>query len=219
MSDSAPPPPPPSDPDGQPPPPSGSPAGTPPPASGPAGAPPPGATGPTGTPPPAHQGQARPSGGAISGDQLKSTLQSAHKYDLGIVAAGLLAFLFSLFPYYTVSVDGSGGFGLSDSASAWHGFFGWFATLLAIAAVVLLVLHVLGIRLPVPARLSVLALFGAALLCTLIAFFVTPGGDGCGGVEACEDVVNFGRGFGYWASLIVIAVGLALSFMRKDSTD
>jgi len=155
----------------------------------------------------------------MTGDQMKSTFQNAHKYDLGIIGAGLLAFFLSFFPYYTVSIDGPGGFGNDISASAWEGFLSWFAVLLAVAGAVILVLNLLKVALPVPVRLTVLGLFAAALLFTLIAFFVTPGGDGCGGVQACEDAVDFGRGFGFWAVLIVIVGGLALSVMRKDSTD
>ncbi len=228
MSDSAPPPPPPSDPDGQPPPPSGSPAGSPPPASGPAGAPPPGASGPTGTPPPAHQGHARPAG-AISGDQLKSTLQSAHKYDLGIIAAGILAFLLSFFPYYKGTVETSGGstegfgnFGSSGSWSAWHGFFGWFAALAALVAAGAIVASLLGMALEAKlARLISLIGFGVATVCVLLAFFVNPlPGDESKDTFAGVTVeYSKGHSFGFWASLIVIVVGLALSFMRKDSTD
>ena len=157
---------------------------------------------------------------SMSGAQAKTALQNAHKFDLGIIACGLLAFLFSLFPYYTVSVEGVGAFGgISDSATAWHGFFGWFATLLALAAAVVVLLSLLGIKLPIPTRLAALGLFAAATLFTLIALFVFPGGTDCQGVEACEDAVDFGRGFGYWASLLVILGGTALAFMRKDAKD
>ncbi len=154
----------------------------------------------------------------MTGDQMKGALQNAHKYDLGIIAAGLLAFIFSFFPYYTASVSGLG-FDYSDSASAWEGFFGWFGVLLGLVGAVILVLSLLRITLPVPTRLTVLGLFAGALLCTVIAFFVFPGGDACQGVQECEDAINLGRGFGFWAVLVMIVAGLALSVMRKDATD
>src|SRR4051812_21258518 len=49
--------------------------------------------------------------------------------DWGIIAAGLIAFIFSLFQFYkyTLSVAGVGR--ASESVSAWHGFFGWFGAL------------------------------------------------------------------------------------------
>lgn len=202
MSDSTTPPPPPSDPTG-----SGQPAGT-----GPASS----------SPPPAQPTPGQPTSrgsSGMSGDQMKTTMQNAHKYDLGIIGAGVLAFIFSLLPYYTVSVDGGPGLNFSDSGSAWHGFFGWFATLLALAAAVVLVLHLLGVTLPVPTRMTVLGLFAVALVCTILAFFVFPGDTGCGGIAECEDAINLGRGIGYWLSLLAIIGGLALSVMRKDARD
>ncbi len=150
---------------------------------------------------------------------MKAAIQGAHKYDLGIVIAGVLIFLISLFPgYYTVEVSGGLGFSGSDSVSAWHGFFGWFGALLALAAAVLVALPLFNVRLQFPIRTAVLALFGAATLCLLIAFFVIPGGD-CQGIQACEDAIDFGHGFSYWLSLLLVLGGLALSFMRKDAND
>jgi hypothetical protein len=149
----------------------------------------------------------------MTADQFKSTVQGAHQYDLGIIGAGVLAFLLSFFPYYTASVAG-----FSDSESAWHGFFGWFAALVALAAAVLLALRLFGVQVldASMTRLACLAGFGVALLCIVIAFFVTPGIAGCG--RFC-DTIDFGRGFGFWASAIFVIAGLALSFMRKDAND
>jgi hypothetical protein len=154
----------------------------------------------------------------MSGDQVKAAFQGAHRYDLGIIGAGVLAFIFSLLPYYTASFDGGPGFSVSEDASAWHGFFGWFAALCALAAAVLVALSLLRIPLQFPLRLVVLALFGVATICVVLALFVIPGGD-CQGIQACEDAVDFGHGIGYWLSLIVIVAGTALAFLRKDATD
>jgi hypothetical protein len=204
-----PPPPPPEEPPPPPPPPA---AETPPPAYAPPPAyePPPAA--------PAAGGSSPMSG--MTADQFKDTVQGAHAYDLGIIGAGILAFLLSFFPFYTVSASGPLLGGLSDSGSAWHGFFGWFAVLLALAASALVALRLFGIQVldASMTRLAVLGGYGVSFLCLIIAFFVTPGG-GCQGVQACEDVVDFGRGFGFWATLIVVLAGLVLAFMRKDATD
>ena len=201
-----------------------------PPAAGPdPSSPPPGQPAQPAQPPPGQSARPRSSGASgMTSDQLKSTVQSAHKFDLGIIGAGLLAFFLSFFPYYTASVETSGSpagldigslGGESDSWSAWHGFFGWFAVLLALAAVVVLVLNLMNIVLPVPVHLTVLGLFAGALLCTVLAFFVNPipgeeGKESFGGVtfEASK-----GHGIGFWLVLIVIAAGLALSVMRKDA--
>lgn len=160
-------------------------------------------------PPPSGTGGSSSSGG-VNADQMKAAVRSAHPYDLGIIAAGVLAFLFSLFSYYTYSkAIGSG------STSAWHGFFGWFAALVALAVAVLLALHLMGIR-PLDAsltRLVALAGFALATLCVILALFVVPGGD-LGGIG-----IDKGHGIGYWLSLITILVGLALSFLRKDARD
>ncbi len=155
----------------------------------------------------------------MTSDQLKSTVQGAHKFDLGIMGAGVLAFLLSLFPYYTFSLDA--GFGMSGgtSVTAWHGFFGWFAALAALAGAVLTALPLLGVRLSIPTRLAAVAAFGLATLCVLLALFVIPGKGDCQGLQACEDAISYGHGFGYWASVLVILAGLALSVMRMGAKD
>jgi len=134
--------------------------------------------------------------------------------DWGIVGAGVLAFIFSLFDYYTVSIDARGLGSYSDSASAWHGFFGWFATLLAVAGAVVVAMELFApqVKMPFPNRLIALILFAAALLFTIIALFTNAYDDG--GLSG----VDTGHGFGYWASLIVIAAGTVLSLMRLQQT-
>jgi hypothetical protein len=132
----------------------------------------------------------------------------------------VLAFIFSLFDYYTVSVSGQtiGGVhygGASDSASAWHGFFGWFGALLAVvgAGLVAMELFAPQVKLPVPTRLAGLGAFAVATLFVIIALFVIPDG-GAGDIPG----VDTGHGFGYWASLIVIIAGTVLSLMRLQQT-
>lgn len=150
----------------------------------------------------------------MSADSVKAAVQRANPMDLGIVGAGVLAFLCSLFSYYKVSVSSGPLDSVSGSTSAWHGFFGWFAALVALAAAVLLALHLMGIR-PLDAsltRLVVLGAFALSTLCVLLALFVIPG-------KVDFEGVDYGHGVGYWLSLILILAGTALSFLRKDARD
>lgn len=156
----------------------------------------------------------------MSRDQITGAVQSAHPFDLGIIAAGGLAFLLSVFPYYTVSFDGGFGFGAAGgSISAWHGLFGWFGALAALAGAAVLALALLGVKLGIPTRLVSVAGFGVAALCVVLALFVIPGRGDCAGIKVCEDAVNYGHGFGYWVSVLVIGGGLALSLLRIGAPD
>lgn len=178
--------------------------------------PPPGSQPPAGSPPPPPGGYGPPPGGGPGGPGRPGGFDAKafNPLDWGIVGAGVLAFIFSLFDYYTASVNVAGYGSSSDSESAWHGFFGWFAALLAIvgAALVAVSLFAPHIKLPVPARLAGLGAFALATISVIIALFVFP--------EDVPDVkgVDTGRGFGYWASLIVIIAGLVLSLMRFQAT-
>ena len=170
----------------------------PPPPPPPAGPPPSGPPGAWGRPP------------GAPGSQPAFNPANVNPLDWGILGAGVLAFIFSLFDYYTVSVHGFG----SDSESAWHGFFGWFGALLAIvgAALVAIQLFAPHVKLPWPNRLLGLGVFALAFISTLIALFVFP-------VDVPSGLgIDTGRGFGYWASLIVILAGLVLSLMRFQQT-
>jgi hypothetical protein len=133
--------------------------------------------------------------------------------DWGILAAGLLAFIFSLFGYYSYSVKGLSA--ASATWSAWHGFFGWFAALAALvgAALVAIELFAPQIKLPVPARLAAAGAFALATLCVILALLVVPAPGGLG-----SSAINKGHGFSYWLSLIVIIAGLVLSILRLKAT-
>jgi hypothetical protein len=162
--------------------------------------PPPGAGGPVGGAP----------RGGFDADAATAAFKGADRMDLGIIGAGVLAFIFSFFPYYTASVHGIGG----GSGSAWHGFFGWFAALVALAAAILLALPLLGVKLslPVPTRLAVLVGFAVATVCVLLALLVWPG-------KVSGVGIDYGHGFGYWASVIVIVAGLVLCVLRRDANE
>ena len=183
------------------------------------------------TPEPAPQAAAEPtsssspstastsSTSSFDASAATATLKSAHPLDLGSIGAGLVVFIASLLPYYTVSVevmDISSG----ASANAWHGFFGWFGALLALAATGILVARLLGVlpALPVPVRTAVLGLFAVATLCTLLALFVTPGGDCDDSIMAGAcDMIDQGHGVGYWLALLATIAGTALAALRRSA--
>jgi hypothetical protein len=180
----------------------------PPPAGPPPGGPPP--------PPPPGQPPAGPPPGPGWGTPANRPRpnfdpKAVNPYDWGILAAGVLAFIFSFVSYYTFSAGP-----ISVSESAWHGFFGWFAMLLALVgtAVVAMEMFAPHVKLPFPNRLIGLAAYALATLCVILALFVIPG---YLGVDVPSGV-NKGHGFGYWISLIVIVAGLVLSFMRFQQT-
>jgi hypothetical protein len=141
--------------------------------------------------------------------------------DWGIIAAGVVAFIFSLFSFYTYSVSFSiTGLTTSSSSvswSAWHGFFGWFGVLLALVAAILLAAQLIAkVTMPFPVRTVVLALFALATLCLLLALFVVPGNTGGAGAFGVH--INKGHGIGYWIALIAVIVGTALAGKRFADT-
>jgi hypothetical protein len=181
------------------PPPSG---GTPPPSPSPSGqwGPPPGSPGAPGG------GYPNPGPGFDP--------KAVNPLDWGILAAGFLALIFSFFDYYTISYSGSFG-SASASASAWHGFFGWFAAIVALlsAGVIAMGLFSPQVKLPFHDRLASLIGFGVATVCVILALPIIPDGN-VSNIPGLDD----GHGFGYWASLVVIVAGLVLSFMRYQQS-
>lgn len=98
---------------------------------------------------------------------------------------------------------------------------GWFGAVLAPAGAALLVAKLFGVALPlpVPVRTAVFGLFGLAAVCTLLALFVTPGGD-CDDVVLMKsvcDAIDQGHGFGYWLALLAVLGGTALAAMRRSA--
>jgi hypothetical protein len=144
---------------------------------------------------------------------MSFNLAAVDKMDWAIFGVAFLTFVFSFFPYYTVSVSSSG-FSASSSEGAWHGFFGWFAVLVALIAAGLVAAEIFApqIKLPVPVRLASLIAWAVATLSVILALVVFP-----------EDVpsglgIDTGRGFGYWADLVLIIAGVVLSVLRLKAT-
>lgn len=179
----------------------------PPPQGQPPAGPPPGQWGQPQGGPPAGQWGGPTGGPARPGGSFDP--KTVDPLDWGIIAAGVLAFIFSFVSYYTYSYGP-----YSASLNAWHGFFGWFAMLLALvgSAAVALDLFMPHVKLPFPNRLVGLAAYALAVICVILALFVTPGPDLSG------TGIDEGHGFGYWISLIVIIAGAVLSFLRFQRT-
>lgn len=169
--------------------------------------PPPGGNPPPPPPPPPGQWGPPPGGGQPFDPKTVNPL------DWSILGIGLLTFIFSFVSYYTVTVSYAG-FSASASENAWHGFFGWFAMLLALvgSAVVAMELFAPQVKMPWPNRVVGLAAYALATLCVILALFVFPGGNYSG------PGVDEGHGFGYWASLVLIIAGLVVSLMRVQQT-
>ncbi|MBA3309935.1 MAG: hypothetical protein H0U28_07730 [Nocardioidaceae bacterium] len=160
------------------------------------------------TPPPSQPsgptGSSRPAGG--------NPLAGSNQFDLAQIGAAILLFIVSLFPaFYSYSTEG-GGVSYSTGVNAWHGFFGWFAVLLALGAGGLLAAALFANVRITSMRLIVLGLFAAAAVCLLLALIVVPGGN----LEALG--IDGGHGFGYWLALLLSLGAAALAFLRKDAT-
>jgi hypothetical protein len=162
-------------------------------------APPPGGNAPPPPPPPGGYGPPPGSPGGYRGGSSFDP-KSVNPLDWGILACGLLAFIFSFISYYTYG---------PFSESAWHGFFGWFATLVALigSAVIGLELFSPQTRLPAANRLVALGAYAVATLCVILAAFIYP-----------FSGFGVGHGIGYWVNLILIIVGLVLALMRAQQT-
>lgn len=139
--------------------------------------------------------------------------------DWGIIAAGVVAFIFSTFNFFTYKVEIAGFASSKASVSAWHGGLAPIAILLAVAAAVLLAVQVIAkLRLAFPVRLVVLGAFALASLLLLLALFVVPGNTGGSAAGAFGIKINKGHGIGYWVSLLAVLAGTGLSFKRFTDT-
>jgi hypothetical protein len=159
-----------------------------------------------------------PSGGGGLGALQGFDPKSVNPLDWGIIAAGLVAFIFSTFNFFTYKMQ-IGTFSSTASLSAWNGALAPIAILLAIIAAVLLAAHVIArVQLPVPIRLLVLAAFALASLLLLLALFVVPGNTAGVGAGVFGFKIEKGHGIGYWVSLLAVLAGTAMAFKRFTDT-
>ncbi len=166
--------------------------------------------------------------------------KTVNPLDWAIAGAALLALVFSFFTFYTYDANGviksacindaahapaalkplcSG-----DTASAWHGFFGWFGVILLVLAAVAALTAVFSPQLgmPVSVRLVGAGLGGLGTLVVLLALFLVPDWPPVAGQISDESqydkAVVGGVGFSWY---IVLALGLVVtvvSFLRFQQT-
>jgi hypothetical protein len=166
---------------------------------------------------PADYGQQGRSGPNVAGLQNFDP-KAVNPLDWGIIAAGLVAFIFSTFSFFTYKVEVAG-FSSKGSVSAWHGALAPIAILLVIFAVLLLAADVIAkVRLAFPVRLVVLGAFALASLLLLLALFVVPGDTGGLGGGAFGIKVDKGHGIGYWITLLAVLAGTGLAAKRFTDT-
>jgi hypothetical protein len=148
----------------------------------------------------------------------------------------LLVFIFSFIDFYGAGADVSGGCppGAQEqvdaaldqrdlTATAWHGFFGWFGVILALVGALAVALAVFAprVQLPVSARLVALGAFALGTLSIFIALFVSPVDlppDQQTGLPGCSVSIGVEHGFGYWACLILTAAAAVAAYLRFTQT-
>lgn len=181
-----------------------------------------------------QQGGYQQGGGYGQAPRSGFNFAAVNPFDWGVMGAAVLAFIFSFISYYTANADASGGCppgtqsqidqalsqsGTDTSATAWHGFFGWFGTILALVAAAGVAVAVFAPRVKLPGnfRLIVLGALALATLSTFIALFVDPvsvPGPEATGIAGCSVDLSVGHGFGYWASLILILAAAVVAYLR-----
>jgi hypothetical protein len=198
--------------------------------------PPPGGNPPPPPPPPGGYGPPPGSPGGYGSGRSSFDPKSINPLDWAAIGAGVLAFIFSFIDFYNVSVNvssscpaivrSSASSANLPTASAWHGFFGWFGVLLALAgaAIIAAALFLPNVRMPAPARMAALGAFALATVSEIIAIFVVPGGHynsgnlGGGIFGDCHISAGVGHGFGFWITLILVIIGLVVTLMRFQQT-
>jgi anti-sigma-K factor RskA len=128
-------------------------------------------------------------------------------FDAVLVGAGMVALALSFLGYYTESV-----YGVTEYTNAWHGFWGWFAAVVAaLAALLLLAARMFPSRFVETPYRTVLTLFLIAAGSEFGALF-TSGFDTSRlhgwGVRA-----DTGHGYAYWISLAAVVLGVGMSYV------
>ena len=138
-------------------------------------------------------------------------LRQMPRNDLGVLVAGVLAFIASFFPYYGYDVKGAAGAftGGSASTSAWHSY-ATLALLLILAATIVAAVQVFaGDTLPstpVSWNFVVVALSGLGTLLLIIRSFTLDSGD--------IGPLSYGLRWGAYVLMIVCIVQTVFAVMR-----
>lgn len=125
------------------------------------------------------------------------------------IGAGLLAFLVSFFPWYSIEV---GGFG--DSLSAWGtGIGAWGPVLLLMVAGGLVLATHMGVQIPQVSMIW-LGLAAASLVIIVLRWLTLPDDGGIGELGLLGDTgIDSGAGFGLIVGLIAALVSGVAAFM------
>ena len=166
-------------------------------------------------------------------------LRTVHPLDAAVIVAALFALIFSCFLYYTYRAVGDArqrcisGFVLSDlgnalcngdSASAWHGLFGWLGAVLVLLAglAVAAAVFVPHLALPAPMRLVGVGLGALGVISTLIAYFVVPDWPPVAPQHLSGSVydANIGNDLGpSWYLVLILGVAVTgIGFLRFQQT-
>ena len=111
-----------------------------------------------------------------------------------------------------------------DSASAWHGFFGWFGVVLLVIAALLALEAVLTaqLTLPIPIRLIGAGLAALGTFFVLLALFVIPNwppsADLITDQSQYDQVIDGGVGFSWYIVLTLGLILTVLSILRFQQT-
>jgi len=123
--------------------------------------------------------------------------------DLVLAVAGVVALIASFLPYYAATH----GY-ITEKASAWHGFFGWFAALVMVFAGVVALLPRFrpAMRGSETTRMGVLGLGVVAVLCVILSMVIDP----VGGGDTWTVVPAFGSYVALICALVILAGGFVL---------
>jgi len=138
-------------------------------------------------------------------------------FDLGVLGAGLLAFIFSFLPWYGVKIGSS-----SASANAWNmGFGAWFPVLLCMAIAGVVAAQVFaGVRLPalgpVQPALALVGAGGLAVLVILLRWVTYKRPDG-GDTAFFGGSIEAGAKAGTYLGLLAAIAITVLAFLRFRS--
>jgi hypothetical protein len=127
--------------------------------------------------------------------------KSVSPLDWTVIGAGLVGFISTFFPWYTISFDSPGFASYSAHANGWHSFLSWFSMLLLVAGGALVLARAMGtqVNLPVPTAVATMAIGALAFLLVLLRWVTLDNG--------------IGAGFGLFLGLICAAAMAVASFM------
>jgi uncharacterized membrane protein len=130
------------------------------------------------------------------------------RWDQGLLASGVLVFIFSFFPYYGASYRGD-----STSVTAWHGW-AFVALLLLLAAAVVAAVQIFAGTdlpdLPVTWNVIVTALAAVGFIILVIRSFTLDSGNFLG--------VDYGLRWGAWLLMLAALAEVAFAVLRfRDS--